>query len=100
MGDMAMEPRISGTERRGEGRYATAGRIFWNKVGRNVSHVGWLSDTSRSGAAFVTTTSDHLSVGTEVELKDLRRPPWRSRVTRIEPYGNALFAGRLPGARN
>ncbi|MCO6438297.1 MAG: hypothetical protein J5J06_14475 [Phycisphaerae bacterium] len=72
-------------ERRQADRIATAGRMFWKRLGRRIHMIGWLDSRSSGGASFITARSARLKPGELIVLKDADRNESIYRVVRARP---------------
>lgn len=85
-----MVDRRTRQDRRRENRRVVAGRILWNRPGRRVNYIGWLSDVSNSSASFITAQSCRPAVGEHVELMGNNNKSRQCRVTRTAAYDARL----------
>jgi len=77
-------------ERRCEPRWATTGRITWQRHGSDLTFSARLRDASSSSVSFVAATAARPLFGEEIELINANRSKQRYRVTRIASCGDDL----------
>jgi hypothetical protein len=87
-----MKPELQEWDRRASERNPQAGKVWWLGEQDENFTLGWASDQSLSGVAFVTWGGNRLQEGDTVTFTttDPRRrwPDCESvRVCRVEPYG-------------